>query len=130
MTKREAIEQQIREVLANEAHDVPLSRKLFSPDGLFSHLASTEAERRILVQSPLFKQAQRRFSALQRAEAEAFARIAEQVRAVLPQGEYMLKLEWVEAAGSSGPQARATRGAPPREPQEEAQSGTPDGRAA
>src|SRR5260370_24313635 len=97
MTKREAIEQQIREVLANEAHAVPLSRKLFSPDGLFSHLASTEEERRILVRSPLFKQAQRRFSTLQRAEAEAFARIAGQAQAVRPPREYIVKFEWVEA---------------------------------
>jgi hypothetical protein len=127
MTECERIEQEIREVLDNESQAIPLSNKLFSPDGLFSRLASTEEERRVLVRTPLFKQAQRRFMALQRAEAEAFAKIAEQVQALMPQGGYRLKLEPVEAAGSRGPQARGTAAASRRETQEEARPGTPDG---
>src|SRR5438128_1553175 len=105
MTERERIEQEIREVLDNEAQAIPLSNMLFSPDGLFSRLASTEAERRVLVRTPLFKQAQHRFMALQRAEAEAFAKIAEQAQALMPQGGYRLKLEQGEATGSPGTRA-------------------------
>ena len=74
MTEREQVEQQIREVLESEEQAVPLSNKLFSPSGLFSRLASTEEERRVLVQSPLFKEAQRRFRTLQRSEVKEFAR--------------------------------------------------------
>ena len=72
MTKRERLEQQIREVLATETHAIPLSNKLFRPGGLFNELATTEDERRIVVQSPLFKQAQRRFMELQQKEAAEF----------------------------------------------------------
>jgi hypothetical protein len=93
MTEIEKIEEQIRETLANEPRAIPLSNRLFSPDGLFSHLASTEEERRVLVQSPLFKQAQRRFRDLQRAEAKEFARVVEQVEAADPMGGYVHKLE-------------------------------------
>jgi hypothetical protein len=96
MTKQERVEEQIHEVLASETQAIPLSSRLFSPDGLFSHLASTEEERRILVQSPLFKQAQRRFRELQRAEIKEFARAVEQAGHTAPQGEYLVKLERVK----------------------------------
>ena len=91
MTDREKAEQQIRETLANESQAIPLSNKLFSPDGLFSRLADTEEERRVLVQSPLFRQAQRRFRELQRTEAREFTRAMEQFQAAVPQGEHLLK---------------------------------------
>ena len=97
MTQRELTEQQIREVLDSESAAVPLSDKLFGPDGLFGRLARTEEERRTLTQSPLFKQAQRRLTELQRAEAEAFARIVEQAQGAVPEGKYLIKLERVEA---------------------------------
>lgn len=96
MTEREQIEQQIREVLESEEQAIPLSNKLFSPSGLFSRLASTEEERRVLVQSPLFKEAQRRFRTLQRSEVKEFARVVEQARAAAPESKYLLKLEQVE----------------------------------
>ena len=96
MTDRERIEQEIRDVLERESQAIPLSERLFSPEGLFSRLASTEEERRLLVQSPLFKQAQRRFSALQRVEAERFAQLAEHMKTALPEVDYVLKLERAE----------------------------------
>jgi hypothetical protein len=59
-------------VLTEENTAVGISDKLFTPDGLFSLLASTEEERRAMVQTPLFKRAQKRFRELQFKEAEEF----------------------------------------------------------
>jgi hypothetical protein len=98
MTQRERIEQQIREVLANENQAIPLSNRLFQPDGLFNQLAATEEERRILAQSPLFREAQRRLTELQKREAADFARAVRQTQASLPQGEYLMKWERAERA--------------------------------
>ena len=61
MTKREQVEQEIREVLATESHAIPLSNKLFRPDGLFNELAKTEDERRIVAQSPLLSKRRKAF---------------------------------------------------------------------
>src|SRR5262249_54366965 len=98
MTEQEQIEQQIREVLATETQAIPLSNKLFRPDGLFARLGKTEAERRTVVQSSLFKQAQRRLTELQQLEAAEFARVVEQTRAGTPDEGYLLKLERAESA--------------------------------
>jgi hypothetical protein len=93
MMEREGVEEQIREVLAVEAHAIPLSNKLFRPDGLFNKLANTEEERRIVAQSPLFKQAQRRLMELQQKEATEFGQAVKQAQATVPEGSYLLKLE-------------------------------------
>ena len=93
MTEREQIEEHIREVLARETHAIPLSTTLFQPDGLFSRLAGTEAERRIVAQSPLFRQAQKRLSELQRQEAADFGRAVRQAQAALPEGGLWMHLE-------------------------------------
>ena len=93
MTERQRLEQQIREVLATEAHAIPLSAKLFGPDGLFHQLATMEEERRAVAQSPLFREAQRRLSELQQDEAAGFARAVQQIRGTIPEGSYLLKLE-------------------------------------
>ena len=93
MIEREQIEEQIREALARETHAIPLSNTLFQPDGLFSRLAGTEAERRVVAQSPLFRQAQKRLSDLQRQEAADFGRVVQQAQAVLPEGGLCLHLE-------------------------------------
>ena len=53
MSNRERIESQIREILAAEGSAATLSEKLFSPAGLFNALAPTEADRRLVVWSPL-----------------------------------------------------------------------------
>ena len=93
MTDREQIEEQIRELLASETRAIPLSNLLFQPDGLFSRLAATEAERRVVSQSPLFRLAQKRLSELQRLEAADFGRVVRQAQAVLPDGGLWLHLE-------------------------------------
>jgi hypothetical protein len=69
---RDEVERKIRDVLATEQSAIRLSSALFTPAGLFSHLAADEAERRVLVTSALFREAQRRLSELQRAEMAEF----------------------------------------------------------
>jgi hypothetical protein len=93
MTEQEQLEQQIQEVLAAEAQAIPLSNKLFGPEGLFSKLGRTEEERRKVAQTPLFQQAQRRLTQLQQAEAAAFARAVQQTQAGRPESGYLAKLE-------------------------------------
>jgi hypothetical protein len=63
------IEHQIEQVLATETDASRLSRRLFDTDGLFGQLAPTEAERRTLTQTALFRQALQRLTELQRREA-------------------------------------------------------------
>jgi hypothetical protein len=98
MTRREEVEQQIREVLVAETQAIPLSNRLFQPDGLFNQLAATEEERRALAQSPLFKEAQRRLTELQKREAAEFAEAVRQTQAMLPKGDYLMKWERAEQA--------------------------------
>lgn len=80
MSNREQTEAAIRETLATETDAIRLSDKLFHPDGLFGRLAATEQERRSLVQTPLFAEALRRLSQLQRSEADEFGRAVAGVR--------------------------------------------------
>jgi hypothetical protein len=98
MTERERVEQQICDILATETHAIPLSNALFRPDGLFNALAKTEEERRLIAQSPLFQQAQRRLTELQRSEGAEFARAVQQTQGVISDGGYWLKLEQAEGA--------------------------------
>lgn len=93
MIQREQIEQQIREVLATETRAVSFSNRLFSQGGLFSQLATTTEERRALVQTDLFREANRRLSVLQQQEAAVFVQAVEQVRNGLPDSGYRLKME-------------------------------------
>jgi len=74
MSDRKQIEEQIQEALAAETSAVLLSNKLFSPDGFFSRLADTEEERRIVAQSPLFREALKPLSELKKAEFAEFTR--------------------------------------------------------
>ena len=64
------VEQHIREKLVTVKRAEVLSNALFSPEGLFGQLAHTEAERRELVRTPLFRQAQARLSELERNAAD------------------------------------------------------------
>jgi hypothetical protein len=84
MTDREQVEEEIRHVLAAATGAIPLSNQLFRPDGLFSRLADTEAERRAVARSPLFREAQKRLSELRRRDGEEFARVARQAEAAHP----------------------------------------------
>jgi hypothetical protein len=89
MIDHEHVEDQIRHVLATVTGAIPLSNQLFRPDGLFSRLADTEAERRVVARSPLFREAQRRLSELQRQEAAEFGRVVRQAEAAHPGGFWM-----------------------------------------
>lgn len=93
MNDRNTLETEIEQVIKNETDAISLSNKLFSPEGLFSRLSKSEAERRVVVQSPLFKQAQRRLTELQQKEAAAFARAVDQAQAAAPGKGYLVKLE-------------------------------------
>ena len=92
------VEQEIQKALAEETSAVTLSQKLFSPTGLFSLLAATEAERRVLVQTPLFKQAQQRFRELQFKEAEEFRKVVSQLQETDLAKHYALKIEGTRTA--------------------------------
>jgi hypothetical protein len=98
MTDRAEVERQIDEILASETQAIALSDKLFSPDGLFSRLAETEDERRVVSQSPLFRRAQRRLTEIQRREASDFGQALPPAQATLPAGDFLLKLERAESA--------------------------------
>lgn len=78
MNDPQTVERQIREILDSECDAFSLSDRLFSPGGLFNRLATTEAERRAVAASALFKEAQKRFSELKRNEAEKFSKAVEQ----------------------------------------------------
>ena len=78
MKNQGTIEQRIRDALASEQDAISLSNRLFSPDGLFNQLAASEVERRSIVETSLFKEAQHRLSVLKRKEAHDFARTVDQ----------------------------------------------------
>jgi hypothetical protein len=75
------IERRIREALAHETSAIALSNQLFAPGGLFSQLAASEAERRALVETPLFQEAQARVRVLERAERVGLVEAVEGLRA-------------------------------------------------
>ncbi|MBI1918269.1 MAG: hypothetical protein HYS12_26555 [Planctomycetes bacterium] len=96
MTEREQLEDQIRQALANETSAILLSNKLFTPDGLFYRLATTEEERRVVAQSPLFRQALDRLAELRRTEVAEFVRVVQQAQAGAP-GVSLFKVERTES---------------------------------
>jgi hypothetical protein len=96
MNNRIDIETEIRDVLASESNAATLSEKLFSPTGLFNRLAPTEAGRRAIVRSELFRQAQARFREMQVTEAAAFAKAVQEAEAAFPAGGHRIKLEHAE----------------------------------
>ena len=95
---RAEIEAEIRNTLQHEKQAIPLSNKLFRPDGLFAQLATTEAERREVADSPLFEEAQRRLSELQETEMNEFRKADMEVGDRLPRGVISYRSE--EVAGS------------------------------
>lgn len=69
MTAREQTEVEIRQLLTTETSAIRLSNALFTPGGLFSKLYSTPDEKKAVINSPLFDEANRRLSELQLQEA-------------------------------------------------------------
>jgi len=68
MTTKAELEAEIRSVLATETSASRLSSKLFGPGGLIRQLYSTPDEKKAVMHSVLFREANRRVSDLQRAE--------------------------------------------------------------
>src|SRR5205085_389790 len=62
MSTREQVEAEIRHLMATETDAVRFSNKLFTPGGLFSRLYTTPEEKKVLLDSPLFNEANRRLS--------------------------------------------------------------------
>ena len=69
MTARDEVEAEIRRLLGAESSAIRLSNALFTPGGLFSKLYSTPDEKKAVLNSPLFDEANRRLSELQLQEA-------------------------------------------------------------
>lgn len=101
MTEREQIEAEIRELIRTESRTVTLSNKLFAPDGLFSRLASTEDEQRIVGKSALFKEAQRRIRELENKDAAALRTASAQAHAQLPNADFRVRFEPIPSATST-----------------------------
>jgi hypothetical protein len=93
MSDDQTIEQNIRDVLANEKSAIALSNQLFAPTGLFNQIAQNEAERRVMVQSPLYKEAQNRLNELQRREAAEFSQTVEQAQGWIAGDKVLVKVE-------------------------------------
>lgn len=76
MMSRAEAEVAIRHILATETDSVRVSNWLFRPPpfGLFSKLWSTEEEKRALIASPLFQEAQQRVTELMRQEVAELER--------------------------------------------------------
>src|ERR1700730_16684154 len=69
MTARDHVETEIRRLLMTETSAIRLSNALFTPGGLFSKLYSTHDEKKAIVNSPLFDEANRRLAEWQLQEA-------------------------------------------------------------
>ena len=93
MKNSKTIEEQIRAILDEEIDAISLSNQLFSPDGLFNQMATTEAERRKVAQSALFKQALTRLSHLQGKEGSNFSAAVRQAQKNLAAENCLLKFE-------------------------------------
>lgn len=110
MMNNSDVERQICHLIATEMSAIVLSNKLFTPDGLFSFLASTKAEREVLVRSPLFQQAQQRVRELQYKEAEEFGKIVSALPSSAFEDGYGIRVEWVKSTKVPSPKAEARGG--------------------
>ncbi|HXD87069.1 MAG TPA: hypothetical protein VN641_11280 [Urbifossiella sp.] len=70
MNDSQTVRAEIERILAAETDAVRLSNLLFTPGGLFSRLFVTPAEKKTVMDSPLFDAAQKRLSELQRRDVE------------------------------------------------------------
>jgi hypothetical protein len=85
------IQEAIQNIVATATSAAALSDRLFSPDGLFNCLATTADERRRLVGTPLFREAQKRFRELQLQEAALFKEAVREAKIAF--SEYEVKVE-------------------------------------
>jgi hypothetical protein len=101
MSERETVEAEIRHLLATESRTTVLSNRLFQRGtGLFSRLWSTEAEKRAVIQSDLFREAMGRVRELQYRDAEALREAGQLLREKLPDTDFKLTLDTQPRAAS------------------------------
>lgn len=93
MSGDQTIEQKIRDLLAHEKSAIALSNQLFAPSGLFNELAQNEADRRKMIQSPLYKEAQRQLNEMQRREAAEFSQTVAQAQKSVGGDRVLVKVE-------------------------------------
>ena len=96
MTRQE-VEDRIRKLLATETRAVALSNQLFTPDGLFNQIAHNEQERREIVKTELWRDAQARVRELQYREADVLREVSNLVKERLPDGDYRIRLEPIDS---------------------------------
>jgi len=95
--ERTVVEERIRDLIATETRAVVLSNKLFTPDGLFNQIAHNEAERREIVKTELWRDAQNRLRDLEYEEAATLAEVSKLVNQRLPHGGYRIRLEPIDS---------------------------------
>ena len=96
MMNREEAERQIRELIATETRAVVLSNKLFTPDGLFNEIAHNEQDRREVVKTQLWRDAQSRLRELEHREADALNEATKILAERLPLGRYRIRMEPID----------------------------------
>ena len=94
---RDEVENTIRGLLATETRAVVLSNKLFTPEGLFNQIAHNEQERREMVKTELWRDAQARLRELQYREADALDAASKVISERLPEGRYRIRLEPIDS---------------------------------
>ena len=93
MNDRERIEAEIRELLSADLDAVTLSNRLFQQEtGLFVRLGTTAEQRRVIVQSELWKASQARVRELEARDLERFREVVGNVEVHRPAGTYTLRL--------------------------------------
>lgn len=90
------VEAKIRDLIGSATDSVTLSNALFTPNGLFSHLAKSKERRRELTQSPLFKEGQQRVATLRKMEAKQFSQSVKAYESAKPGVRLMFKVEQVQ----------------------------------
>ncbi len=91
------IEHEIQTVIATESNAMRFSERIFAHDGLFAKLASTPDERKLLIASPLYRQAQNRFHELQSAELATFRAKVADLRKFAPYADSTVRVERIRA---------------------------------
>jgi hypothetical protein len=71
---RDEIETEIRRLISTETSAIRFSNALFTPGGLFSKLFGNPVEKKAVINSPLFDEANRRLSELQLEESNRLKR--------------------------------------------------------
>ena len=94
MTERDQIEQQIRSLIAADMDSTTFSNLLYQQGtGLFARLGPTIEERRAIIQTDLWKEAQQRLRELEARDVVRFREVVKKVEEYREPGSFVLKLE-------------------------------------